>query len=346
MVQAMGGPRHRGCNRRYVARRMSRRYRSDRGRESSEIGDIFRSSWGPRAAPAPSASEAHRAQARSGLDHRDRGEQPPRVILPRRQQHRIRRTVLDDAAVLHDDHLVAQVLHDADVVRDHHQGQAVALRGARRAARGSARAPSHPAPTAARRRPARAAGAPWPARARCAGADRPRTRAGIDPPWMPRARRPRAPRARAPAGRRGCRGPTAARRRCVRRSSAGRARRTGPGRRCPSGGAASAASGRSPPASTGRPSNATVPSVGLSRASSSRTRVDLPEPDSPMMPTASPSATSRSAPSRAVVYRFFSNSVSLGSGYRRVRPRAWISALIPRRPGARGSPSRRAAAPA
>ena len=90
----------------------------------------------------------------------------------------------------------------------------------------------------------------------------------------------------------------------------------------------------------------TVPSVGVSSASSSRTSVDLPEPDSPMMPTASPSATSMSAP-----FERGREPLLLEQGVLRHRIPAGEAAPLDERahaapPGARGSPSRRAAGPA
>jgi len=49
------------------------------------------------------------------------------------------------------------------------------------------------------------------------------------------------------------------------------------------------------------------PDVGFSSAASSRTRVDLPQPDSPTMPSDSPLRSTRSTPSTARTTTFEPN---------------------------------------
>ena len=69
-------------------------------------------------------------QRRGGLsaaavDGRDRREQSPCVRDLRLEQHLLGRALLDDAPVLHDDHLIAQVLHHPDVVRDEQEREPI-----------------------------------------------------------------------------------------------------------------------------------------------------------------------------------------------------------------------------
>ena len=79
------------------------------------------------------------------------------------------------------------------------------------------------------------------------------------------------------------------------------------------------------PGATGRPPNVTGPCVARSSPSRMRASVDLPEPDSPTMPSVSPAATPRLTPARAWRSARGPNRLVRGSRYTR-----WTSSAASR----------------
>ena len=69
------------------------------------------------------------------------------------------------------------------------------------------------------------------------------------------------------------------------------------------------------------PAKRIEPAVGSWMRTTSRAKVDLPQPDSPTTPTVSPAATSRSTPSTARTTLLAPNRPSRGSGKCLTRPR-------------------------
>ena len=90
-----------------------------------------RATGGTLAGPEPSRDHRERAVH---VRARARGEQPDRVRMPWPVEDLEHRPFLDDAAEVHDEHAVAELGDDAEVVRDQDQRQAVLLPAAARAA--------------------------------------------------------------------------------------------------------------------------------------------------------------------------------------------------------------------